>query len=71
MPKTEIKTSPWREYLSPWKLTLLAINAVCFGACITLSAVGAGNPLLTIGTGLAFGAGLTGAIVAARQHGRP
>ena len=61
----------WVDFISPLQLTLLAINAVCFGACIVLLTVGtAGSPLvlLTIGTGLSFGAGLTGAIVASRQR---
>ena len=71
MNMTEKQHSAWRENLSPLKITLLAINAVCFGGCIVLLAVGAGgDPLvfLTIGTGLSVGAGLTGAIVASRKH---
>jgi len=74
MNTTEKQHSDWRGYLSPLKITLLAINAVCFGACIVLLAFGAGSgPLvvLTIGTGLSFGAGLTGAIVAARKNAVP
>ncbi|MCK9315795.1 MAG: hypothetical protein EOM59_14445 [Clostridia bacterium] len=71
MNTTEKQQSDWRGYLSPLKITLLAINAVCFGACIVLLMLGAGGGplvLLTIGTGLALGAKLTGAIVAARKN---
>jgi hypothetical protein len=71
MNMTEKQHSGWREYLSPLKITLLAINAVCFGGYIVLLAFGAGGGplvLLTIGTGLSLGAGLTGAIVAARKN---
>ena len=65
------QTSDWGEWLSPLKITLLAINAVCFGACIVLLVFGAGGGplvLLTIATGLSFGSGLTGAIVASRRN---
>ena len=65
--------SSWSEWLSPLKITLLVINAVCFGACIVLLAVGRGSGpliLLTIATGLSLGAGLTGAILALRQGRR-
>jgi hypothetical protein len=71
MNTTEKQHSDWREYLSRLKITLLAINAVCFGACIVLLAFGTGGGplvLLTIGTGLSLGAGLTGAIVVARKN---
>lgn len=67
---TEKQSSDWREYLSPFKITLLAINAVCFGGCIVLLALTAGGGplvLLTIGTGLSLTAGLSGAIVAGRK----
>lgn len=68
---THEKSNPsWHEWLSPLKIILLAINAVCFGGCIVLVAVGRGGGpliLLTIATGLSFGAGLTGAILASRQ----
>jgi hypothetical protein len=55
---------------SPLRITILAINAVCFGGCLVLLALGtASGPLvlLTIATGLSFGAGLMGAIVASRE----
>jgi hypothetical protein len=67
-----MKKSPsdWRTFLSPFSLTLLAINAVCFGACIVLLALGRPQVLLTIGTGLSFGAGFFGAIMAARKKAR-
>ncbi len=71
MNTTEKQNRDWREYLSPLKITLLAINAVCFGVGVVLLALGAGSGpliLLTIGTGLTFVAGLTGAIVALRKH---
>lgn len=58
------------EYLSPRKLTLMAVNGVCFGALLVLLALGsASGPavLLTIGTGLSFGVLLLGAIVASRR----
>ena len=60
----------WREYLSPLLITLLAINTICFGGFIVLLAIGAGGGplvLLTIGTGLAFGAGLAGALIAGHK----
>ncbi len=62
--------SSWIGYLPPLKLTLLAMNAVCFGACVVLLALGSvSGPLvlLTIGTGLALFAALTGAIIASRR----
>ena len=61
----------WRRaYLSPVKISLLAVNAVCFGGCVVLGALGCGGGplvLLTVGTGLSFAAGLTGAIMTARR----
>ena len=64
MDMTERQKSHW---LSPLMLTLLAVNAVCFGGCIVLLAFGSSVVLLTIGTGLSLGAGLTGAVLATRQ----
>ena len=29
----------WQEFISPLKLTILAVNLVCFGACLVLLAV--------------------------------
>lgn len=58
------------NWLSPLRLTLLVINAICFGGCITLLALGNANGhlvLVTIATGLSFGAGLAGAIFTTRQ----
>jgi len=66
----EKKNSGWREYPSPLKLALTAINAVCFGAGLVLLALGnSSGPLvlLTIGTGLSATVGLVGAIVASRK----
>jgi hypothetical protein len=60
----------WRAYLSPLKVSLLAVNAICFGGCVVLLALGSGGGplvLLTVGTGLSFAAGVTGAIIAARR----
>jgi len=71
MKTTENQDPAWREHLSPLKITLLAINAACFGATIVLWASGAGGGLLvllTIGTGLSLGAGLAGAILASRKN---
>ena len=64
MDMTERQKSHW---LSPLMLTLLAVNAVCFGGCIVLLAFGSSVVLLTIGTGLSLGAGLTGTVLATRQ----
>jgi hypothetical protein len=55
---------------SPARLGILVVNAVCFGACITLLGTGAsGGPLilLTIGTGLTFFSYLSGALIASRN----
>ena len=71
MNTTAKQHSEWRTYLSPWKITLLAINGVCFGACVALLASGSERGplvLLTVGTGLSFFSGLVGAILAARQR---
>ncbi len=64
----------WREYLSPLKLVLLAVNGVCFGGLIVLLALGkasGGVVVLTIGTGLSFGALVVGAIIASRRSSKP
>jgi len=50
-----------RGWLSPLKLTLLVINAICFGGCLVLLAVkNADVPLvlLTISVGLMLFAGM-------------
>ena len=60
----------WRQWISPLRLTLLAVNAFVFGGCVVLLTLGtASGPMigLTIATGLSFGAGLTGAIIASRK----
>ena len=70
MNTSEKKNTSRREWISPGRITSLVINAICFGACIVLLAVGtASGPLvlLTIATGLSLGAGLTGAIAASRK----
>ena len=61
----------WRKMISPLRLVLLSVNAVCLGGFIVLLAIGSTSGplvLLTIGAGLSFMAGLAGAIVAARKH---
>ena len=66
----ETEGTAWPHWISPRKTILLAINAVCFGGCLVLLAIGTTSGplvLLTIGTGLLFLAGLTGAIVASRK----
>jgi len=70
MTTAEKREASWREYLSPLKLTLLAVNGVCFGALLVLLTLGAGSGpvvLLTIGTGLSFGVLVVGAIIASRR----
>lgn len=65
------KAGSYREWISPLRIILLAINAVCFGGCVVLLAVGSASGqlvLLTISTGLCFGAGLAGAVMASRKR---
>jgi hypothetical protein len=77
-PRQTMKTSEppagrWREYRSPLKIVLLAINGLCFGACLVLLTTSTPNNalvFLTVGTGLMFGAGLTGALIASRHAAR-
>ncbi len=60
----------WSDWLSPVRLTLITINAVCFGGCLVLLALGrASGPLvlLTVAVGLSVFAGTAGAIVACRR----
>jgi hypothetical protein len=67
------KVASCGEWISPLRITLLVINAVCFGGCLVLLAVGIATGLLvllTISTGLSFGAGLAGAVIASRRWGR-
>jgi hypothetical protein len=64
------KDISWSDYISPLKLSLLAVNAVCFGGFIVLLALGkSSGPLvgMTIATGLMLFAGLAGALVASRR----
>ena len=68
---TKKQHSGWRVYLSPLRITLLVINVVCFGGCIVLLTFGTVTGpllLLTVGTGLSSGAGLTGVIVALHRN---
>ena len=58
-----------RVYPASYKMVLLGVNGVCFGACLVLLALtSVSGPLilLLIGTGLSLSAGLMGAIIAAR-----
>ena len=60
-------------WLSPLQVTLLAINALCFGACLVLLVAGRGDGevvLLTVSTGLMLFAGWAGAVICARQKRR-
>ncbi len=60
-----------REWLSPLRLSLLVVNAVCFGGCLVLLAVGQVSGslvLLAVGVGLSVFAGTTGAIMASRRR---
>ena len=57
--------------VSPLRLSLLAINAVCLGACMVLLTIRSANGplvLLTIGVGLSFGTGFVGAMAASRKR---
>ena len=59
------------EWLSPLRLSLLVVNAVCFGGCLVLLAVGhvSGSlVLLAVGVGLSVFAGTTGAIMASHRR---
>lgn len=61
----------WREYISPLRLAILAVNWICFCASIVLIAQGRAAPplvVLLIGTGLCSIGGLIGTIVAARKR---
>lgn len=58
------------EWLSPLRLCLLVINAICFGGCLVLLALGkTSGPLilLTVAVGLSLFAGAAGAILASRR----
>ena len=64
------KDKSWNDHISPLKLSLLAVNAVCFGGFIVFLALGeSSGPLvgMTIATGLMLFAGLVGALVASRR----
>ncbi len=60
----------WQGFLSPFKLTILAINLICFGASVVLFVFSRGHILLLIGTGLYSLGGSIGAIVASVQKKR-
>jgi hypothetical protein len=71
MNRPEKRNASWLSWMSPLRITLLAINAVCFGGCVVLLAVGTANSplvLLTTGTGISMAAGLAGAIFASRKQ---
>ena len=64
----------WQGYLSPLKLTLLAINGVCFGGLVVVLILGTttvASVVLTVATGMSFGALLAGAITASRRRSPP
>ena len=64
---TQRNRNCWPSFLSPLNLTLLAVNAICFGASLVLLAAGKADALLvlvTVATGLMLFALLTGALVA-------
>lgn len=59
-----------RGYLSPLRISLLAVNGVCFGGLLVLLILGRGNGpavLAAVGAGLSLAGGLAGAILAARR----
>jgi hypothetical protein len=60
----------WINDISPLKLSLLVVNAVCFGGFIVFLALGkSSGPLvgMTVATGLMLFAGLAGALMASRR----
>lgn len=60
----------WGVYLSPLRLSLLTVNAFCFGGLLVLLALRTpSGPLvvLTIATGLSLFAGFAGALIASRR----
>lgn len=64
---TQRNTDCWRSFLSPLNLTLLAVNAICFGGFLAFLAAGKADApvvVLTVTTGVMFSCLLTGALVA-------
>jgi hypothetical protein len=60
----------WRANLSPLKLSLLVVNAVCFGGFLVFLASGKSSGsivVMTVATGLMLFAGLAGALMASRR----
>jgi O-antigen ligase len=60
----------WCDWLSPLRLTLLAVNSVCFGGCLVLLATGkakGSTVFLTVAVGMMFASGLIGALVASHR----
>jgi hypothetical protein len=60
----------WRANLSPLKLSLLVVNAVCFGGFLVFLALGKSSGsivVMTVATGLMLFAGLAGALMASRR----
>lgn len=73
MKSADPQNACWSVDLSPLKLTLLAINGVCFGGLLVLLIIGSPSGaavLLTLGTGLSFLSLATGATVASRRRNR-
>ncbi|MCP5523431.1 MAG: hypothetical protein H7A46_17990 [Verrucomicrobiales bacterium] len=59
------KNAASRRLGFPWGIVSLTINAICFGGCLVLLAMGTiTGPLVlcTIGTGLSAGAGFAAAL---------
>jgi hypothetical protein len=60
----------WRANLSPLKLSLLVVNAVCFGGFLVFLALGKSSGsivVMTVATGLMLFAGLAGALMVSRR----
>lgn len=70
MMTTETRRRSSTGSLSPLRLTLLVVKAICFGGLLVLLALGkSGGPviLLTVGVGLSVFGGVAGAIGTSRR----
>ncbi len=61
---TEANRDCWSAFLSPLRLIVLAVNAMCFGGFLAFLAAGEGGVVITVLTGVMFFSLLTGALVA-------
>lgn len=71
MKRTEGSNCHFSEYLSPLKLTLLALNGISFGGLLVLVLLGRATPpvvFLTISTGVSLTALLIGTLLASRNR---